>query len=146
MTRDEFLKELRMALQGQVSQAQVNEQLRYYENYIVEESRKGKTEEEVILSLGNPRLIAKTIIGVSGDEFAWQAQEKETKKEKQKPFYFKRGRKHSWFGRALATMILIALVIVLVRIGILLLPILISACVTGIIVYLLFFIFLGNKK
>ena len=65
MTRTEFLEELRLALQGNISQAGVNENLRYYENYIIEESRKGQTEEEVIQRLGNPRLIAKTIIDTS---------------------------------------------------------------------------------
>ena len=58
MTRDAFIQELRVALQGQIGQAQVNEQLAYYEKYIIEESRKGQTEEEVLMSLGSPRLIA----------------------------------------------------------------------------------------
>ena len=52
MTRDEFLKELRIALQGRIPQSQVNEHLKYYENYIMEESRKGRTEEEVIADIG----------------------------------------------------------------------------------------------
>ena len=56
MTREMFLKELRIALEGQIPQSEVNEQLRYYENYIMEESRKGKTQEQVITELGNPRL------------------------------------------------------------------------------------------
>lgn len=62
MNRDEFLNEMRLALQGKIAQSRVNEHLRYYENYIIEESRKGRTEAEVLESLGNPRLIAKTII------------------------------------------------------------------------------------
>lgn len=62
MNRSEFLNELRIALQGEISQANVNENLRYYENYIIEESRKGRSEEDIIVELGNPRLIAKTII------------------------------------------------------------------------------------
>lgn len=66
MTRQEFLHELRIALQGEINQAAVNEHVNYYENYIIEESRKGRSEEEVITQLGNPRLIAKTLIDTTG--------------------------------------------------------------------------------
>ena len=62
MSREEFLTELRKALQGRVSQQTVNDNLRYYEEYILTESHKGKTEAEVIAELGNPRLLAKSII------------------------------------------------------------------------------------
>ena len=54
MSREEFLTELRKALQGRVSQQTVNDNLRYYEEYILTESHKGKTEAEVIAELGNP--------------------------------------------------------------------------------------------
>ena len=37
-------------------------QLEYYSSYIDDEVRKGKTEEEVLEALGDPRLIAKTIV------------------------------------------------------------------------------------
>ncbi len=68
MTKGEFLEELRMALQGNISQIQVNEHILYYERYIIEESRKGRTEEEVLHELGNPRLIAHTIIDTSENQ------------------------------------------------------------------------------
>ena len=58
MSREEFLTELRKALQGRVSQQAVNDNLLYYEEYILTESHKGKTEAEVIAELGNPRLLA----------------------------------------------------------------------------------------
>ena len=35
MSREEFLTELRKALQGRVSQQTVNDNLRYYEEYIL---------------------------------------------------------------------------------------------------------------
>lgn len=62
MTRQEFLDELRIALQGEMDQGRINEHLDYYENYIMEEARKGRTEQHVLEDLGNPRLIAKTLI------------------------------------------------------------------------------------
>ncbi len=65
MTKEEFLTELREALSGSISPAAVNENVRYYDEYIETESRKGRSEDEVMGELGDPRLIAKTIIDTS---------------------------------------------------------------------------------
>lgn len=62
MTKQEFLEKLRLALTGKVSGSVVSENLQYYEDYINTEIRKGKSEEEVLAALGDPRLIARTII------------------------------------------------------------------------------------
>lgn len=53
MTRQEFITELRTALEGQVSRAVLQDNINYYETYIMQESRKGRTEEEVLEELGN---------------------------------------------------------------------------------------------
>ncbi|NBH81325.1 DUF1700 domain-containing protein [bacterium C-53] len=66
MDRQEFLKVLRQTLAGEVSAETVNENLNYYNDYIVTEMRKGRSESEVLQSLGDPRLIAKTIIDTHG--------------------------------------------------------------------------------
>ena len=62
MTRQEFLSGLEAALSGQVDQQTLLDNIRYYRGYIDEEIRKGRTESEVLEELGNPRLIARTII------------------------------------------------------------------------------------
>lgn len=62
MNRYEFIEKLRAALSGKATQSAVNENIRYYEEYLDTEIRKGKREEEVIRELGDPRLLAKTII------------------------------------------------------------------------------------
>ncbi len=62
MTRQEFLEKLRLALNGRVEPSVVAENLNYYEDYINTEIRKGKSEEEVMALLGDPRLIARTIL------------------------------------------------------------------------------------
>lgn len=130
MTREAFLKELRIALQGQIAQVQVNEHLQYYETYIIEESRKGRTEEEVIESLGDPRLIAKTIIQLT-ESGAYQEPEKEAPKKR----FFHR-------FRFLKGLLGVVLVLFLIRIGMLLLPVLIL----GIVLYVVYLKFFGNKK
>ena len=65
MNRDEFLRTLREALSGEISPNIIEENIRYYDAYIADEVRKGRTEEEVIEELGGARVIAKTIIDVA---------------------------------------------------------------------------------
>ena len=62
MNRDEFLRTLREALSGEIPPNIIEENIRYYDAYIADEVRKGRTEEEVIEELGGARVIAKTII------------------------------------------------------------------------------------
>ena len=70
MGKQEFLDKLRLALNGRVSAETVSDTLTYYEDYISAEVRKGRSEEEVMDSLGDPRLIARTIIETKGGETA----------------------------------------------------------------------------
>lgn len=62
MKKTEFLKELEESLRGEIPAAAVSDNLRYYDNYISQETEKGRSEAEVIEEIGSPRLIAKTII------------------------------------------------------------------------------------
>ena len=65
MSRQEFLQRLREALTGEVTGSVIEENIRYYEEYITTEVRNGSTEEAVIASIGDPRLIARTIYEAS---------------------------------------------------------------------------------
>ena len=62
MTKQEFLDALRLALGGKQSAGEIQEHISYYEEYINTEIRKGRDEQEVLASLGNPRLIARSIL------------------------------------------------------------------------------------
>lgn len=62
MTKQQFLEELRLALEGMIPEEAVKENIRYYENFIWEQERNGRSQEEILRELGNPRLIAKTIV------------------------------------------------------------------------------------
>lgn len=66
MNKQEFLEKLRLALNGRVSAGIVADNIRYYEDYINTEIRKGRSEEEVLSQLGDPRLIARTIVQTHG--------------------------------------------------------------------------------
>ena len=68
MTKEEFLTGLRNALSGTGSEQLITENLRYYDQYIESEKQKGRSEEEVLSELGDPRLIAKSIMDAGGYE------------------------------------------------------------------------------
>ena len=62
MNRQEFVDRLKVSLSGKVSPGQVEENARYYEDYINTRIRLGETEESVMRELGDPRLIARSIV------------------------------------------------------------------------------------
>lgn len=62
MNREEFLQGLQSALSGAVPPGVLQENLRYYDDYIRTEIRNGRTESQVMEELGDPRLIARTIL------------------------------------------------------------------------------------
>ena len=65
MTRTEFLDKLKEALKGSLSDREVQENVEYYAQYIAEETRKEKSEEEILSMLGDPWILARTIINAS---------------------------------------------------------------------------------
>ena len=66
MTKSEFLEGLRRALFSTGSNELINENINYYSSYIDEEIRKGRSEEEVVGELGDPRLLARSIKDAAG--------------------------------------------------------------------------------
>ena len=68
MNRQTFIDTLRRALYGRVSDYELADHIRYYEDYIQQEIMKGRSEQEVLGELGDPRLIARTILETSGLE------------------------------------------------------------------------------
>lgn len=66
MEKQEFLDRLSMSLNGKVAPEVVRETLEYYEEYINNQTRLGIPRSEVMKSLGDPRLIARTIVETKG--------------------------------------------------------------------------------
>lgn len=62
MGKEEFLRLLAASLEGEISPSAVQDNVRYYRNYIEEQMRLGRDEEDVLEELGSAQLIAKTII------------------------------------------------------------------------------------
>ena len=68
MDKTEFLDQLRMSLSGRIEADKVTDNLRFYEDYINTQIRLGKSEDEVMMTLGEPRLIARTITDMQKEE------------------------------------------------------------------------------
>lgn len=61
MTKNEFISELKMALADELPQSEIENNIYYYDSYMREQML-NESEEAVLEKLGDPRLIAKTII------------------------------------------------------------------------------------
>lgn len=91
MNRQEFVDRLRIALSGKVSPTLVEENARYYEDYINTRIRLGEAEENVLQGLGDPRLIARSIVAAesvrTGNDDTQQAYgDREEREERQRGF------------------------------------------------------------
>ncbi|MDD6203128.1 MAG: DUF1700 domain-containing protein [Lachnospiraceae bacterium] len=62
MSKQEFLDQLRRNISSMNDYVVVNDTMAYYEDYIESQIRMGKSEQEVMAMLGDPRLIAKSIL------------------------------------------------------------------------------------
>lgn len=65
MNKTEFIEILRNTLTGEVDGSVVSENVQYYTQYIQSQMNQGRSEQEIMDELGDPRLIARTIIDTS---------------------------------------------------------------------------------
>lgn len=77
MGKIEFIDQLRKALSGTLGSSTVNENIRYYQEYIESQIQAGESEQAVISRLGDPRLLAKSIIEASRSEGSRQGAQAE---------------------------------------------------------------------
>ena len=122
---------LKSELEGRVPYSVIQENLRYYDSYIMEEAAKGQTEDEVIESLGGPRIIARTIVDAALDtedrpdgfdsfesETSYRSGPAGSSQEEREPFRGKKPEVHyvdfgNWYVRLIAGLV-VFLVIFLV--------------------------------
>ena len=67
MDRRGFLDILESQLTGQMHEGKIAAHLRYYEDYIQSQVMKGRSEQDVLNELGDPRLIARTLLDTDVD-------------------------------------------------------------------------------
>lgn len=138
MDKKEFLDILRNQLSGQMSEQQIAAHIQYYSSYIEEKTAAGNSESEVLRELGDPRLIARTLLDTgagmpySDTSFDYE-QKSDSGKVKQKSFKLDFS---TWYGKLIAILIAaVVLIILFVLLGILI-PIMVVA---GVIIYLVRF-------
>ena len=137
MTRREFLDGLREALEGEVSERIIVENLNYYNGYIREEIAKGASEQDVLQMLGDPRLIAQTIIDTNGGEGDYSTEDTDTAYDNERyesswhpmeetkenddsgsTFWFHTSTPIKWYHKVLAVLIPIVLIMIIITIAI----------------------------
>ena len=119
MTRSEFLKQLREALENDLSGSVVQENVDYYDNYIQEEVRNGKNEQEVIDMLGDPWALARTVadsVGISAggyqeEKYTYRPDQEGTGRQTSSVFGF-----DTWWKKLLLILVLVGIVLLVVTI------------------------------
>lgn len=143
MDKDEFLGILRSQLSGQMSEQQIATHIQYYRSYIEERIAAGSSESEVMRELGDPRLIARTLLDTENGENTSQnfnSSGSETKygnlaDSDRKQHKFKLDLT-TWYGKLIVVLIAaLVLVVLFILLGILI-PIMVVA---GVIIYLVRF-------
>lgn len=124
MNRTEFIEVLRNQLAGQMHEGRAAAHVRYYEDYIQSQVRGGRAEEEVLAELGDPRLIAKTLIDTNTDDgsesyedYQSYAGDYSEPEQEQNPQVRKRKIDLStWYGKAIVIICALAVVSILITI------------------------------
>jgi len=122
MDRGEFLSVLRESLEGFIPMEEVETNIDFYRNYF-EES--GQSDKKVIDELGDPRLIARTIIdaykaskGPMADYYTEQARSEYSREHSEEyddmsGSYYQYGRKVKWYEKLLFWAIIIIVIVLL---------------------------------
>jgi len=65
MEKEEFLKELKECLEGDIPEYEIKSHIEFYNEYFEQKIKEGKTAKDVVDEIGSPRLIAKTLKNTS---------------------------------------------------------------------------------
>ena len=138
MTKQEFLESLERHLRGQIPEAQVLENIEYYRNYIEREINAGRSEGEILDSLGDPWLIAKTLIdSVKRNSYGKQVvDEYDSQEDPQEEIHLKNIKLDltTWYGKLGVIVIAILVIILLFTIMSILIPIVICLAIISFII------------
>ena len=135
MSRQDFIDALKRALYGKIDDFTLADHIQYYEGYIAQEIASGKSEQEVLNELGDPRLIARTLLEAADTKTASYTEYIVTDREGSSPEPEARIRRYEgWKAMAVTVFFILVffLIVVLVfQIVAALLPLLIVIGVIG---------------
>ena len=150
MSKTEFLDILYNQLSGQMPEGSVAAHVQYYRNYIEDEQQKVRTETDILNDLGDPRLIARTLLDTevgagnpqNGSTYSAIYNEADSDYNEYDSSDSARGhvKKHSfkldlstWYGKVAVILIAAVVLLLLVTILGILIPVVIVA---GVIMYI----------
>ena len=142
MNKIEFVEQMRRSLSSIDDYSFVNDTIAYYENYIESQVRMGKSEEQVMRELGDPRLIAKSICAshaVEDDEQnagSYDSYDRRTEKRGTHTVLNLNGRlvnMPSWLLKILSVLAAIVIVVLFVTVLRILSPFLFVGCIAFLI-------------
>ena len=67
MNREEYINTLERCLVGKIDPDSLRDTIEYYKDYFAMEQAKGRSQEQIIAGLGEPRLLAKSIIAAESN-------------------------------------------------------------------------------
>ena len=154
MDKNSFLKQLRRSLSPIGDYNYINDTVSYYEEYISEEIRKGKSEQEVMEELGDPRLIAKSVCasyesgyGETGTDSGYD--DGADADHRGRRVIFQWNQKHYnwplWLVKLIGALVFILVVVLLCTILRWAIPLILNFAIMGLFLYLLFQ-FLGRRR
>lgn len=168
MTKSDFLDQLRTILTGELPDSEVESNIRFYDDYI--KSKTVADEENVVMAqLGDPRLIAKTIIETyqishtpfynntkhgsyqedyNGEANSFRSPHGNRKDESDNygKTDFKILTSLNWYQKLIASLILVLAVVILVIVGGLVLRLFFSIGLPLIIIYLVYKMVKNNTR
>lgn len=141
MTRREFLSELRMALEGNIPVQDIEDNIRYYDNYFAESS---KSEREVCEELGDPRLIARTLIdsftaskGPMADFYKEQARDDYSRETRTDGAYPNGGSGEKWYDKIFRYAMIISIAIIVIAVLIFVLKLTVTVVIPAVVIVLI---------
>ena len=141
MTRREFLSELRMALEGNIPVQDIEDNIRYYDNYFAESS---KSEREVCEELGDPRLIARTLIdsftaskGPMADFYKEQARDDYSRETRTDGVYPNGGSGEKWYDKIFRYTMIISIAIIVIAVLIFVLKLAVTVVIPVVVIVLI---------
>ena len=140
MTKHEFLSELRTALEGNIPSQEVEENIRYYDSYFSESS---KTEREVCEELGDPRLIARSLIdsftaskGPMADYYKEQARSEYSRESRTQSSRQSSGMEEKWYDKLFRYIMFVAIAIIVGSVLIFLVKVAVTVVIPVIVIVL----------
>ena len=141
MTRREFLSELRMALEGNIPVQDIEDNIRYYDNYFAESS---KSEREVCEELGDPRLIARTLIdsftaskGPMADFYKEQARDDYSRETRTVGAYPNGGSGENWYVKIFRYAMIFSIAIIVIAVLIFVLKLTVTVVIPVVVIVLI---------